>query len=98
MLLSIIIVSYEVKYFLEQCLFSVKEAIKMVEKEFVGLLIEVIVVDNASSDGTIDYLRESFPSINFIPNKTNVGFGRANNQAIQIARGKYILFLCRKNP
>ena len=65
----------------------------MVEKEFVGLPIEVIVVDNASSDGTIDYLRESFPSINFIPNKTNVGFGRANNQAIQIARGKYILFL-----
>jgi len=93
MLLSIIIVSYEVKYFLEQCLFSVKEAVKLAEKEFGGLPIEVIVVDNASSDGTVNYLRESFPSINFIPNKTNVGFGRANNQAIETAKGKYILFL-----
>ena len=93
MLLSIIIVSYEVKYFLEQCLFSVKEAIKLAEKEFGGLPIEVIVVDNASSDGTVNYLRESFASINFIPNKTNVGFGRANNQAIEKAQGKYILFL-----
>jgi len=93
MLLSIIIVSYEVKYFLEQCLFSVKEAIKQLEKEFAGLPIEVIVVDNASSDGTVDYLRKSFPSINFIPNKTNVGFGKANNQAIEKAKGRYILFL-----
>ncbi len=93
MLLSIIIVSYEVKYFLEQCLFSVKAAIKLVEKEFEGLPIEVIVIDNASSDGTVDYLRQQFPSVNFISNKTNVGFARANNQAIEKSRGKYILFL-----
>ena len=93
MLLSIIIVSYEVKYFLEQCLFSVKAAISQVEEHIGGPQVEVIVVDNASSDGTVDYLRQLFPSVNFIPNKTNVGFARANNQAIEKAIGKFILFL-----
>jgi GT2 family glycosyltransferase len=93
MLLSIIIVSYEVKYFLEQCLFSVNAAVKHWEARFGERSIETIVVDNASSDGTVDYLRQSFPSINFIPNNTNVGFARANNQGLENAGGEYVLFL-----
>ena len=93
MLLSIIIVSYEVKYFLEQCLFSVKAAINQAEAEIGDHEIEIIVIDNASSDGTVLYLQQQFPFVSFLPNKTNVGFGRANNQGIERAGGKYILFL-----
>ena len=86
MTLSIIIVNYNVKYFLEQCLCSVQEAITNIEAE-------VIVIDNCSSDGSKIYLASKFPQVIFIQNKKNEGFAKANNQALQIASGKYILFL-----
>lgn len=86
MQLSIIIVNYNVKYFLEQCLCSVEAAIT-------SLQAEVIVVDNHSNDGSISYLQERFPFVQFIANNENVGFGKANNQGFAIAKGDYILFL-----
>ena len=90
--LSVIIVSYNVKYYLEQCLRSVFAAISE------GVELEAIVVDNASPDGSAQYLRTRFPKseypfLHIISNLNNVGFGRANNQAVRIAKGEYILFL-----
>lgn len=86
MQLSIIIVNYNVKLFLEQCLCSVKKAIE-------GLAAEVIVVDNNSSDNSIEYLSPKFLSVRFIENKVNTGFAKACNQGLQESKGKYILFL-----
>ncbi len=88
MQLSVIIVNYNVKHFLEQCLFSVTKAIN--EKLIPG---EIIVVDNNSNDGSIDYLMPQFPSVTFILNKENLGFAKACNQGMKKANGKYILFL-----
>lgn len=84
--LSVIIVNYNVKYFLEQCLHAVQKATTNIKAE-------IFVVDNNSVDGSVQLLREKFPSINLIENKENVGFSKANNQAIQRAKGKYILLL-----
>ncbi len=86
MKLSIVIVNYNVKYFLEQCLHSVYKACK-------GLDSEVYVVDNNSVDGSIKMIREKFPEVRLIENKDNKGFSRANNQAIRKAKGDYILLL-----
>lgn len=84
--LSIIIVNYNVKHFLEQCLYSVQAA--MAGKE-----VEVIVVDNLSTDNSLNYLGPKFPWVRFIANKENLGFGKACNQGLQVSKGKYILFL-----
>ena len=86
MKLSIVIVNYNVKYFLEQCLHSVRKAIA-------GLDTEVFVVDNNSVDGSIEMVGEKFPEIITIANKNNSGFSKANNQAIKQATGEYILLL-----
>ena len=86
MQLSVIIVSYNVKYYLEQCLCSVLLACNDVETE-------IIVVDNASTDNSIDYLQPKFPSVIFIQNKQNTGFAKANNIALKISKGNYILYL-----
>lgn len=86
MQLSIIIVNYNVKYFIEQCLHSVQAAIKNIETE-------VFVVDNNSVDGSCAMLKEKFPWVQLIENKKNVGFSVANNQAIVKSKGKYILLL-----
>ncbi|MBS1663901.1 MAG: glycosyltransferase family 2 protein [Bacteroidetes bacterium] len=86
MLLSVIIVNYRVKHFLEICLLSVQKALE-------GIDSEIFVVDNASADGSLEYLQPLFPQVNFIANTANVGFARANNQALEKARGKYVLFL-----
>ena len=86
MKLSIIIVNYNVEHFLEQCLLSVRKAAK-------GLDIEVIVVDNNSVDGSVKMLKEKFSEINLIQNKENTGFSVANNQAIKISKGEYVLLL-----
>jgi N-acetylglucosaminyl-diphospho-decaprenol L-rhamnosyltransferase len=86
MILSIIIVNYNVKYFLEQCLCSVVKAIT-------GIEAEVFVVDNNSPDDSLSYLKPKFSSVQFINNTDNPGFGKANNQALGLAKGKYILFL-----
>jgi len=84
--LSIIIVNYNVKHFLEQCLYSVSRAIK-------GFEAEVIVVDNNSYDGSIAYLQSRFPCTRFISNNENLGFAKACNQGFHEAGGKYVLFL-----
>ncbi len=86
MRLSIVIVNYNVRYFLEQCLHSVEEAIK-------GLECEVFVVDNNSVDGSNEMVIAKFPWVKLIANKENTGFSKANNQAISIAKGDYILLL-----
>ena len=86
MLLSIIIVNYNVKHFLEQCLCSVKVAMQQIDAE-------VIVVDNNSTDDSVAYLQSRYSWVKFIENRVNKGFARANNQALPFAAGKYILFL-----
>jgi O-antigen biosynthesis protein len=84
--LSVVIVNYNVRHFLEQCLFSVQKAIT-------GLQAEVIVIDNNSSDDSIAWLRPRFPSVVFVANKENTGFAKACNQGMKWAKGKFILFL-----
>lgn len=84
--LSVIIVNYNVRYFLEQCLCSVQKAIT-------GIQAEVIVVDNNSSDHSIEQLAPSFPWVRFIANSENTGFARGCNSGLKLATGKYILFL-----
>ncbi len=86
MQLSVVIVNYNVKYFLEHCLLSVMRAGE-------GIDIEIIVVDNLSSDGSGEMVRTKFPAIILIENKENTGFAKANNQAVVKATGKYILYL-----
>lgn len=83
---SVIIVNYNVKHFLEQCLRSVLQAIQ-------GIEAEVIVVDNASKDNSIDYLQERFNKVQFIANKENAGFAKACNQGWKMAQGRFVLFL-----
>jgi len=84
--LSVVIVNYNVKYFLEQCLLSVIRASAHIETE-------ILVVDNNSSDGSVEYIKQRFPSVQVIANKDNPGFSKANNQAIRIAKGEFILIL-----
>lgn len=84
--ISIIIVNYNVEHFLEQCLNSVYSALKNINGE-------VWVVDNNSIDGSMKMVKEKFPEVRLIENKENVGFSRANNQAIRESSGKYVLLL-----
>lgn len=86
MKLSIIIVNYNVKYILEQCLHSVRSAIQ-------NLDAEVFVVDNNSVDGSNAMVEVKFPWVTLIANKENLGFSKANNQAIRISKGEYVLLL-----
>jgi GT2 family glycosyltransferase len=86
MQLSVIIVNYNVKYFLEQALHSVYKAMH-------GVNGEVFVVDNNSADGSCEMVRRKFPQTIVIENKSNTGFSVANNQAIKQAMGKYVLLL-----
>ena len=85
-MLSIIIVNYNVKYFLGQCLCSVQRAIEGVEAE-------VIVVDNNSSDGSVAFLQPLFPTVRFIVNRENLGYARANNIGWKESKGDLVLFL-----
>jgi N-acetylglucosaminyl-diphospho-decaprenol L-rhamnosyltransferase len=91
MILSVVIVSYNVKYFLEQCLSSLKKAVEG-SPVFNGQ-VEVFVVDNDSSDGSLDFLRPLFPSFQFIRNTENLGFAKANNQGLALSSAEFILFL-----
>ena len=86
--LSVIIVSYNVEHFLNLCLESVYAATKNIQTE-------VIVIDNASTDKSVDMVRKQFPSTRVIANVDNLGFGKANNQAAKLAKGRY---LCILNP
>lgn len=84
--ISIVIVNYNVKEFLYQCLMSIRKASDT-------FTVETIVVDNNSTDNSIDYLEPLFPDVKFICLSENIGFGRANNLAFKAAKGKYILVL-----
>lgn len=84
--LSIVIVSYNTKELLADCLNSIYKATK-------PKLTEIFVVDNASHDQTEAYIKKKFPQVRLIANEKNVGFSKANNQALRIAKGKYILIL-----
>lgn len=86
MKLSVIIVNYNVKFYLEQCLHSVEKALKEIEGE-------IIVTDNDSRDGSVPYLKAHFPGVRFIESKENLGFAKANNLAIKQSCGEYILLL-----
>ena len=86
MKLSIVIVNYNVEYFLEQCLLSVRKAIE-------GIDGEVFVVDNNSVDRSTRMIKERFPEVKLIENKNNLGFSKANNQAIRKSKGDYVLLL-----
>lgn len=84
--LSIIIVSWNVRELLERCLNSIHKFLDLQK-------IEIIVVDNASQDGSADMVQEKFSGVKLIKNSKNVGFGKANNQGMQKAKGNYFLLL-----
>ncbi len=84
--LSVVIVNYNVKDFLQQCLLSVQDALKNIPSE-------IIVVDNHSKDASCQMIKEHFKDVILIDNKKNVGFSKANNQGVAMAQGKYVLIL-----
>ncbi|MDR1876243.1 MAG: glycosyltransferase family 2 protein [Flavobacteriaceae bacterium] len=84
--LSIIIVNYNVKHFLENCIRSCLNAIRNFDAE-------IIVVDNNSVDGSKEYITSLFPQVIWIQNSENTGFSKANNTGVKQASGKYILIL-----
>lgn len=83
---SVVIINYNVQYFLEQCILSVNAASQ-------NLSVEIIVVDNNSKDDSCKIIKEKYPEVKLIENKENVGFSKANNQGVKIAEGEYILIL-----
>jgi len=84
--ISVVIVNYNVEYFLDQCLTSLRKAMKEIDGE-------IIVVDNNSVDGSCTLVKKKFPEVQLIANKDNKGFSRANNQGIKISKGEYVLIL-----
>ncbi len=86
MKLSVIIINYNVKYFLEQCLCSVIKACENIESE-------IFVIDNKSTDGSKDFFKGQFSRVHFIWNTENGGFSKANNLVLEQATGEFILFL-----
>lgn len=86
MKISIVIVNYNVKYYLAQCLFSLKRALH-------GIDAEVIVVDNDSKDNSVPYLKQVHPWVRYVEAGYNLGFSKANNLAIQKSSGEYVLLL-----
>src|SRR5512139_455847 len=84
--LSVIIVNYNVRHFLEQCLISVRKACE-------GISSETIVVDNNSADGSCSMVTLNFPEVKLIRNSKNAGFSAACNQAIKVSSGRFILLL-----
>ena len=86
MKLSVVIVNYNVRTYLEQCLHSVRKALEGIEGE-------VFVVDNHSTDDSVEVLHRDYPWVRLIENQDNMGFARANNMAIREAQGEYVLLL-----
>ena len=84
--LSVIIVNYKVPFYLHQCLNSLEAATEKIDCEF-------FVVDNASNDQSVSFLRKFHPNVIFIENNTNVGFSKANNMAIKRAKGDFLLLI-----
>lgn len=92
MILSVVIVNYNVKYFLKQCLGSVFASERKLSNGE-ELELEVWVVDNESVDGSVEMVQAEFPEVHLIANHENAGFARANNQALLQAKGEYLLLL-----
>lgn len=86
MKLSVVLVSYNTRYFIDLCIHSVLKSMD-------SIIGEVIVVDNNSTDNSVSFIQAQYPSVKLIVNKDNVGFGKANNQGISIATGEYVLLL-----
>lgn len=86
MKLTVVIVNYNVKFYLEQCLISLRRAL-------LGIAAEVYVVDNHSRDNSVEYLSERFPEIHIIDSPHNLGFARANNLVIRKSKAEFILLL-----
>jgi len=86
MILSVIIVNYNTKVLLENCLNSIYSNLPTKE-------VEIVVVDNASKDGSVEMVKRKFPMVLLIANSNNLGFSHANNKGIQTSKGKYILLL-----
>lgn len=86
MKLSVVIVNYNVCYFLEQCLKSTQVALRGVDSE-------ILVVDNNSVDGSVEMVKEKFPDVTLIESEINLGFSKGNNLAIRQAKGEYVLLL-----
>ena len=84
--LTVIIVNYNVRSYLEQSLLSIQNALQYISSE-------IIVVDNASTDGSVEMVRSQFPGVIVIDNDKNVGFARANNMALQQVQGDFIVLL-----
>jgi len=91
--LSVIIVNYNVKFFLEQCLISVQKASEQLLLFHKDYVTEVFVVDNSSVDSSVSMVSSKFPKVHLIDNKINLGFAKANNQALRLAKGAYCLLL-----
>ncbi len=94
--LSIVIVNYNVRHFLDQCLHSVQEAVNKLKEdrpEGKDYEAEVFVVDNNSVDGSVTEVRRKFPWVKVLANEENLGFSKANNQAIRESSGRYVLLL-----
>ncbi len=83
---SVIIVSFNVRGFLENLVTSLRHALDGIESE-------IIIVDNSSDDDTVDFLKRNHPDIELIENRTNVGFGKANNQGLKISSGEFLLLI-----
>ena len=86
MKLAVVIVSYNVKYYLEQCLYSLRKALD-------GIEAQVYVVDNDSADDSVAYLSSRFADVQVMESGGNVGFSRANNLAIKASHSEYVLLL-----
>jgi GT2 family glycosyltransferase len=84
--LSVVIVSFNARDYLKRCLLSVQNAIYNIDSE-------IFVVDNNSVDGSAEMVRDEFPGVKLIANKSNKGFSTANNQAARQSSGEFILFL-----
>ena len=88
MQLSVIILNYNVRFFLEQCVLSVQKALE-------GIDGEIIVIDNNSSDNSCTMMKQLFPKVKLIENKENIGFPKGNNIGVARAQGE---FICILNP
>lgn len=88
MQLSVVILNYNVRFFLEQCVLSVQKAIQKIDAE-------IIVIDNNSTDASCEIMKSRFPTIKLIENKENLGFPKGNNIGVSAAKGEYI---CILNP
>lgn len=86
MKVSVVVVSYNVRGFLENLLGSLSRSL-------IGVESEIIVVDNSSDDDTVEFVRKDFPEVKLIENRANVGFGKANNQGVRIASGEFLLVI-----